>query len=277
MISSLLRAATSLYPFNTPRASLLDRLPNIPAGSGEIVGKNGMRYSDYHGDDPISRSLFWFGDFDPWVNHALRRLAIPGSNAIDIGANIGATAVTLAKSLGPNGRLFCFEPMPRNAEKLRNNLSANKLYWAEVKQLALSDTAATVHMSTPRNWAGLSRVVETAQADSIPVECVTFDEWASGHPDLRFSVCKIDVEGHEGRVFSGMQASLGRVASFVFERHNSNSSDPIMAMLLENGFDIFRIEKGMVKTYFRRLDSAPVARSTTDFAAVRADSAHLLG
>jgi hypothetical protein len=104
-IIQLLRALTSHYPLNTPRASILRLLPEIPEGFDEFVGKNGIRYKRCLIDvDEVSRSLFWFGDFDPWVNIALKRFSRPGSVAIDIGANIGATALVLAKAVGPTGR-----------------------------------------------------------------------------------------------------------------------------------------------------------------------------
>jgi hypothetical protein len=78
-IIQLLRTVTSRYPLNTSRASLLRLLPEIPEGFGEFVGKNGIRYKRYSVDAyEVSRSLFWFGDFDPWVNIALKKFSSPG-------------------------------------------------------------------------------------------------------------------------------------------------------------------------------------------------------
>src|SRR5947207_4362897 len=136
----LLRRVFNLYPFMTPRASILRRLPPVPQALDAFRARNGI-ISGYHaGREHVSSSLYWFGDFDPWVDRTLRRLARPGEVALDIGANIGATSLVLARAVGPRGRVVAFEPHPANVVLLRANLSANTLSMVDVHELALSDT-----------------------------------------------------------------------------------------------------------------------------------------
>ena len=49
----------------------------------------------------------------------------PGAVAIDVGANIGVHALTLAAAVGPLGTVACFEPIPHIAAALGRTLRLN--------------------------------------------------------------------------------------------------------------------------------------------------------
>src|SRR5437763_173826 len=101
MFHAVLRALTRRYPFQTPRASLLRRLPDVPADGGALTARGGIRYPAYPpGGDLVVKNLYWFGDFDPWVGRTLARLVRPGDIACDVGANIGDTTLPLARTVG---------------------------------------------------------------------------------------------------------------------------------------------------------------------------------
>jgi ubiquinone/menaquinone biosynthesis C-methylase UbiE len=103
-------------------------MPKIPRDFCEFTGRQGSRYLGYYPDnDFISRNLFWFGDFEPWIGKTLERLAKPSLTAIDIGANIGVTAITMARAVGSSGQVICFEPMPQHLSRLRQNIENNRL------------------------------------------------------------------------------------------------------------------------------------------------------
>lgn len=56
----------------------------------------------------------------------------------DVGANFGAFALPFAK-LAPNARLFAFEPNPRTAVALRQNLVLNSVPNVVVVEAAVAD------------------------------------------------------------------------------------------------------------------------------------------
>lgn len=274
LLAQMLRAVTSIYPLNTPRASILRWLPQIPANFGEFRGKQGIRYRGYWADnDEVCRSLFWFGDFDPWVNETLSRLAKPGSVALDVGANIGATAMTLARAVGPKGRVFCFEPIKENIGFLKENIAVNRVTWVQVEPIALSDRQGELSMIVPKNHAGMSRVTDADSDHSAQrVRSLTFDNWLTTQPKLDISVCKIDVEGHEIAVLNGMAKTLSKqqIGAFVFERHvcAGTRSDPVFEILACNGYTVLRIEKGLTTVSYVDPQNSPRARPTHDFVAV---------
>src|SRR5271156_2964838 len=50
---------------------------------------------------------------EDWFEKEIRFLRCflnPGMNAIDIGANLGVYSLSLARLVGPNGRVFSYEP-----------------------------------------------------------------------------------------------------------------------------------------------------------------------
>jgi hypothetical protein len=49
----------------------------------------------------------------------------PGETVLDLGAGVGMLAVPLQRVVGPNGRVWCFEPGGEAAELLRRNLALN--------------------------------------------------------------------------------------------------------------------------------------------------------
>jgi FkbM family methyltransferase len=302
--AQVLRAITRLYPLNTPRTSILSRLPAIPPEYGPFHGKRGDCYAGYDNDE-VCQSLFWFGDFDPWVVSTIRRLARPGSVGLDVGANIGAVALTLGKAVGPQGRVFCFEPMPPNIAHLKRNIAANALHWIEVEPIALSDNHKQLRMILPKDHAGMSRVVSAnngglwqepvtrgimrgfiasggaaEEKDTFVVNCTTLDQWLSERGRLDISVCKIDVEGHEIEVFAGMERALSdrAISAFLFERHIAHTvrNDPIFDLLTSKGYRVLRIEKGLRRVHYVDIGSPLKARPTHDFVAVLPQSEALL-
>src|SRR5579872_223267 len=62
----------------------------------------------------------------------LRRLIRPGQKVIDIGANCGVYALTLARLVGPTGRVWAFEPASGTANLLASGIAANNFTHLEL-------------------------------------------------------------------------------------------------------------------------------------------------
>jgi FkbM family methyltransferase len=271
---SWLRAITRRYPFNTPRASILNRLPAVPKTQGYIIGKSGQIFQGYYREsDDISRSLYWFGDHDPWVGYTLRKLAQPGDITLDIGANIGVTALELACAVGPQGRVICFEPMPHNLDHLRANVDANHTANIEVVPIALSNVEGRAQFMFNTTYPGRSTLGPLESlSPSGTVSVRTFDAWAQEKGFDRFGVAKIDVEDHEEKVFAGMAKTLAgqKIEAFLFERHlpPDIQSDPVLDLLERSGYDVFRIFKGYLRVIYVPAHRRHGGRPTSDFVAV---------
>lgn len=271
----MLRNILNTYPFMTPRARILRRLPPVPSDGRPFRSHNGMIVGYFCGRDYVSSSLYWFGNFDPWVDETLRRLAHSGEVALDIGANIGSTTLVLARAVGPRGKVVAFEPHPGNVSLLRANLSSNSLTMVEVEPIAISNKDASMYLTEPAGQPGMARIT-TPDEDTgeIAIPARSLDGWLESRPDLgSIAVCKIDVEGHEESVFMGMPENLqsGRIASFLFERHlpAPAPSDTLIDYLSANHYQVYRIEKSPLKVVYTEPSKRPRLFPTSDYVAVR--------
>jgi FkbM family methyltransferase len=283
MFTKIIRQVTRQYPLYYPIYPLLKFLPDIPDNYGEFAIKNKLKISGYGGGkDVVCKSLFWFGEFAPSVNITLKRLVEPGDTTLDIGANIGATAILLALAVGNQGKVICFEPIPATFDNLESNIRVNNLSQIECHQLALSDSEGIVKMFIPSGQFGKAsiNIIPTSSENLTEVKKTTFDIWKTQQQKLittKIALCKIDVEGHESEVLNGMANTLETVVngglqieSFVFERHvNPNTvSDPVFDYLASYGYRVFRIDKRLKSIVYSPLGVKPIGQPTDDFVAI---------
>src|SRR5262245_45307471 len=65
------------------------------------------------------------GGWEPRTIGFLRRNVLAGQTVIEVGSNVGAHTLILARLVGPQGKVFGFEPTDYALAKLRFNLSMN--------------------------------------------------------------------------------------------------------------------------------------------------------
>ena len=59
------------------------------------------------------------GSLEPGTAAVVQALLEPNDLAIDVGANVGALSLAMARSVAPHGRVLAIEPTPRTAKLLR--------------------------------------------------------------------------------------------------------------------------------------------------------------
>lgn len=75
----------------------------------------------------------------------LRRSVRPGGRVLDIGANLGSVAITLAKS-EPSCHIYCFEPEPTNYAMLVMNVAMNNIHNITPFNFAVGTSQAYINM-----------------------------------------------------------------------------------------------------------------------------------
>ena len=126
-----------------------------------------------------------------------------GDIVFDIGAYVGDTALWFSKAVGPQGKVYAFEPEPRNFEKLKANLERNKVTNVIPMQLALSKTEGEMQVSSA---AGSSVITQTGTGKSVKV--TTIDKFVEANILPRVDFIKMDVEGHESKVLEGAHETI---------------------------------------------------------------------
>ena len=75
--------------------------------------------------DDIAKSVSFYGEYASAQLEVLARVIALDAHVIEVGSDIGAHALWLAKALTPDGHLFVFEDGPGLRRMLRQNLEAN--------------------------------------------------------------------------------------------------------------------------------------------------------
>ena len=198
-------------------------------------------------DIGLSSHLMLDGYWEMWVTEALYDLVRPGMVVADIGANIGYFSLLIAELVGPTGRVHAFEPNPRLAELVSKSLMVNGFSrWAHMHQTALGDqngqsVTLVVPPGTPMNAYILPSGVDIP-SNGVPVPASRLDS----REDWRgIELAKIDVEGAEEQIWSGLQGLLdgGRLRTVVLEFNPHRYSDPaaFLARLCANGFALYHL------------------------------------
>jgi FkbM family methyltransferase len=131
----------------------------------------------------------------------------PGMTVVDGGSNRGGYAMLASLRVGPTGRVFAFEPEPRNFEQLRRRLRSFPNVTPVQEALAGTDGTATLNLDTFHAGHSLVRQPPTGQAMSVPT--TTLDSFAQRRGLDGIDVVKLDIEGSELEALSGMTKLLG--------------------------------------------------------------------
>ena len=219
-------------------ASSCVRLARRLAGRGTTttVRRGGVRW-ELDLREGIDFSIFLLGAFEPSTVRAYSRLVSPGATIVDIGANVGAHTLFLARLCGPSGRVVAFEPTQYAFDKLRRNVEINP------------DIAPRVSCQQVMLVATADSAVEHAIYSSWPLQDPTHDELHAEHKGRLMATAgataetldgalarlnvhkvdfvKLDVDGHEAEVLEGARetffrdrpAILMELAPFVFREN----------------------------------------------------------
>lgn len=192
----------------------------------------GLRWRRYH------RFLngYWLGNYELDVQLGLQRLLQPGGVFYDVGANAGFFTVLAARLVGPQGKVFAFEPVPESADALREQIALNGFFWCEVVPCAVGSHRATRTLSYSPGRPEMGRLDNkwTSSELEINVETLTFDDFVSDHPFP--AVVKVDVEGAETEVLQGSVAAIRRVACLVLELHGADRATEVVRILSDAGY-----------------------------------------
>lgn len=153
----------------------------------------------------ISRSIREQGIWEPYETALICATLNPGDCFLDVGANIGYFTVLAAACVGERGRVFAFEPEPRNFALLQANLALNQLagqVTAVQAALSNSDGSAQLHLH-PENLGDHQLYASGARRTAISVATFSGANFFAGQaalPDL----VKIDTQGTEQAVVEGL-------------------------------------------------------------------------
>jgi FkbM family methyltransferase len=184
----------------------------------------------------------WFEDEIGFLRKTLRA----GMRVVDIGANYGLYTLSLAKVVGPSGRVWAVEPASGTADYLRQSVELNGFGQVTVIQKALSDREGTARLSIEANSELNSLSAGTSGAtEEVPL--TTLDALAAGQAWGAIDFLKLDAEGEEERIVAGGVVFLGTASPLVmFEiRHGERLNLQLVERLAAAGYGTYRLVPGL--------------------------------
>ncbi|AWK90046.1 FkbM family methyltransferase [Azospirillum thermophilum] len=199
-------------------------------------------------DDLVCMSLGWRGSYEPASIRLWQHLAVEARVVFDIGAYTGLYALTAARA-APAARIVAVEPVPANLARLKKNLEANGCDRAQAVHAAVLDRPGevTVRRTDVREFltSGASivrhRPAEGVAEDIVPG--VTGDDLLKLSGEAAVDLVKIDVEGAEAQVLSGMAGLLERCGpDLLIECLDEEAAGRVDAILRPLGYRFHAID-----------------------------------
>ena len=177
-------------------------------------------------DTGMAPYFIMHGDFIPDESEVLKKIIKPGMVFIDVGANIGYFSLIAAKLIGDSGEVFAFEPDKNNFSLLQKNINVNGYKNITAIKKAVSDKVGTAKFYLEKENLCAHSLTPKINCDFIEIEMISLDEYfkdkkidpVRGHSfktttlvkqkdfaSNGVDVVKIDVEGMEPAVLSGME------------------------------------------------------------------------
>ena len=80
----------------------------------------------------------WLGTYEPLIQRAFVN-ADKGNTIYDVGAHVGFFALLASRLVGHTGRVYAFEPLPRNQRFLQRHVAINGISNVIALQMAVAD------------------------------------------------------------------------------------------------------------------------------------------
>ncbi|MHA1146033.1 MAG: FkbM family methyltransferase [Candidatus Helarchaeota archaeon] len=204
----------------------------------------------------ITAPILKYGVYEEYETNIFKELVKEGMIVLDIGANIGYYTLLAAKLVGETGRVYAFEPEPKNYAVLIKNIEVNGYENVISAQKALSNKRGVLRLFLDDEVIGnhsLSFENVVFKSGYEEVEAITLDDYFKDVVgNTKIELIKMDVQGAEGLVLEGakkilQENSLKIIMEFCPYMLRNVGTDPIMLLqeLHEMGFRIRCLEKGV--------------------------------
>jgi FkbM family methyltransferase len=177
------------------------------------------------------------GTYEPEQTNLFIKSMKKGAVFFDVGAHAGYYTLLSSKLVGEQGRVFAFEPNPRNYASLENHIKVNRVTNAKLVNKAVADNNGFAMFE----GGGGSGTGHLSEQGSFRVELVTLDSFCT-NSGLIPNFIKIDVEGAEMLVFHGARSIISSHHPTIFlSTHGKEIHNECCRHLKSLGYDLLPI------------------------------------
>jgi FkbM family methyltransferase len=183
----------------------------------------------------------WLGTYERHMQQLFRECIRPGATIFDVGANAGFFTLLASKLAGDSGRVYAFEPLPRNLDFLERHIRLNEIANVHVGALAITATSGEAHFrSAPHaSMGGLS------EGGNLRVITASLDDLIASGRAARPDFIKMDIEGAESNALRGAAELLaGGPLTIALSTHGWQQHETCWATLKDAGFNLDLLKDG---------------------------------
>ncbi|XGB41379.1 MAG: FkbM family methyltransferase [Nodosilinea sp. LVE1205-7] len=181
-------------------------------------------------------------DYDE-MNFLLRYLR-PEDSFLDIGANVGVYTL-LAASKIKTGIVYSFEALPKNHQRLEENLELNQFHHVKAYSLAISNSQGDISLELAEGDS-MPFITSQASEKSITVATNSLDCLLRHEPIENLTLAKIDIEGAELLAFKGATLLLQQQRPYVWIMelngtvgHFGHTQQDVVDFLRDYGYGLY--------------------------------------
>ena len=174
----------------------------LPFGCWWIPGNNNLSEPLLAGEFEIAELAF------------TERFLQPGMTVLDVGAHHGLYSLVSSLRVGPKGKVFAFEPSPRERRALRLHLILNRCANVTVQKYAVGNESGAkelfVVQGSQTGCNSLRPPIVLSGTVPVKVQVVRLHDWLAEHRIAQVDFIKLDVEGGELPALEGAAKLLER-------------------------------------------------------------------
>jgi FkbM family methyltransferase len=176
--------------------------------------------------------------YEETITNFIKENVKEGDVVLDVGAHIGYYTLLMSRLVGPSGKVYSFEPSPRNFAILKRNVKVNGYKNIILEQKAVSNNNGKANLYYKKDRSSGDSISKKVGDAFTEVDMVYLDDYLK---EKKINFAKIDVEGEELNVLKGMKNILKN--SMAISTEVSADDEGILNLLWENKFRIFNLDR----------------------------------
>lgn len=157
----------------------------------------------------VSEKLLYSKEWEEYETKMFIKSLKKGQVLLDIGAHIGYYTLLGSKFIGKKGKVYAFEPDPKNFQILQKNVKENNCSNVILINKAVCDRSGKIKLYLNKENTGDHRTYNSKDGrKSIDIDSISLDEYFSANQKV--DVIKIDIQGGEFKALKGASQLLKR-------------------------------------------------------------------
>jgi len=173
-------------------------------------------------------SQYWMGSYEPEITEKFVEYAKKSTVIYDIGSHIGYYTLLASRYAIPGGKIFSFEPLPENLQKLKNHVEINKRLNTVIIEKAVSFKTGEALFTNSDNSVANSICENSPMfqfGKTIEVKTTSLDDLLLNGFLLPPQLIKMDIEGAEFDALRGAEVLLKKYHPAIFlSTHNCQNT-----------------------------------------------------